>query len=92
MKGTSRADLSWKGFMANASLTSRGRTTIPRSIRDSLGLQPRDQLNFTLMPDSTVTLRAKTRKPMGLAGADTYSGPVIPVVAMRMDAGTDRFR
>ena len=78
--------------MANASWTSGGRTTIPTSIRDSLALQSRDQLNFTLMPDSTVTLRAKTRKPMGLAGAATYSGPVIPVVAMRMDAGTDRSR
>ena len=35
--------------MSNATLTSTGQTTIPKEIRDSLGLKPKDQLNFTQM-------------------------------------------
>ena len=46
--------------MANASLTSKGQTTIPKEVRDALKLQAKDQLSFTLMPDGTVLMRAKT--------------------------------
>lgn len=49
-------------------LTRKGQTTIPKDIRDSLGLQPGDRMTFTLMPDKTVILRAKTRRVLELAG------------------------
>ena len=52
----------------DATLTSKGQTTIPKEIRDSLGLQPGDRMIFTLMPDGTVVLRVKTRSVMDLAG------------------------
>lgn len=45
--------------MAEATLTSKGQMTIPKEIRDKLGLQPRDRVHFTLLPDGTVILRAK---------------------------------
>jgi len=55
--------------MSNATLTSKGQTTIPKDIRDALGLQPSDELNFTLLPDRTVIMRAKTKSIVDLAGS-----------------------
>lgn len=51
-----------------ATLTSKGQTTIPKEIRDSLSLKAGDRMTFTLMPDGTVSLRVKSKKVMGLAG------------------------
>lgn len=51
-----------------ATLTSKGQTTIPKEIRDGLGLRPGDRMTFTLMPDKTVVIRAKTKSVVDLAG------------------------
>lgn len=51
-----------------ATLTSKGRTTIPKEIRDSLGMKPGDRMTFTLMPDATVVLRVKSKSVTELAG------------------------
>jgi antitoxin PrlF len=55
--------------MSTATLTSKGQTTIPKEIRDALGLKPSDELNFTLLRDGTVIMRAKTKSIVDLAGA-----------------------
>jgi len=52
----------------DATLTSKGQTTIPKEIRDSLGLQAGDRMTFTRMPDGTVVMRVKTKSVMDLAG------------------------
>ena len=52
----------------SATLTSKGQTTIPREIREGLGLKPGDQMTFTLMPGGTVVMRVKTKDIMELAG------------------------
>ena len=52
----------------DATLTSKGQTTIPKEIRDSLGLRAGDRMTFTLMPDSTVVMRVKNKSVMELAG------------------------
>jgi AbrB family looped-hinge helix DNA binding protein len=52
----------------DATLTTKGQTTIPKEIRDRLGLQPGDRMTFTLMPDKTVILRVKSGRIRGLAG------------------------
>ncbi len=49
-------------------LTSKGQTTIPKEIRDSLGMKPGDRISFTLMPDGTVVMRVKSKTIMNLAG------------------------
>ena len=55
--------------MANdATLTSKGQTTIPKEIRDSLSMKAGDRMTFTLMPDGTVVMRVKTRSITELAG------------------------
>ena len=52
----------------DATLTSKGQTTIPKEIRDSLSLKPGDRMTFTLMPDLTVVMRVKSRSVAELAG------------------------
>jgi AbrB family looped-hinge helix DNA binding protein len=54
--------------MSIATLTSKGQTTIPKEIRDGLGLRPKDRLHFTLLSDGTVIMRAKTRSVRDLYG------------------------
>ena len=53
----------------DATLTSKGQTTIPKAIRDSLGIKAGDRMTFTLMLDGRVIMRVKTRAVMELAGA-----------------------
>jgi antitoxin PrlF len=52
----------------DATLTSKGQTTIPKEIRDSLSMKAGDQMTFTLMPDATVVMRVKTKSVTELAG------------------------
>jgi antitoxin PrlF len=54
---------------AESTLTSKGQTTIPKDIRDSLGIKSGDRMTFTLMPDGTVLLRVKNKSIMNLAGS-----------------------
>ena len=55
--------------MANdATLTSKGQTTIPKEIRDGLAMKAGDRMTFTLMPDGTVVMRVKTKSVAQLAG------------------------
>ncbi len=51
-----------------ATLTSKGQTTIPKEIRDSLHMKTGDRMTFTLMPDATVVMRLKSKKITELAG------------------------
>ena len=51
-----------------ATLTSKGQTTIPKEIREGLGMKAGDRMTFTLMPDGTVVLRVKNGKVEDLAG------------------------
>jgi antitoxin PrlF len=54
--------------MSDATLTSKGQTTIPKDIRDSLGLKPGHRMTFTLMPDGSVLLRVKNKSVVNLGG------------------------
>ncbi|MBU0622764.1 MAG: type II toxin-antitoxin system PrlF family antitoxin [Gammaproteobacteria bacterium] len=53
----------------DATLTSKGQTTIPKEIRDSLRMKAGDRMTFTLMPDATVVMRVKSKSLGDLAGA-----------------------
>ena len=54
---------------AESTLTSKGQTTIPKDIRDSLGLKSGDRITFTMMPDGTVQMRVKNKSAMALGGS-----------------------
>jgi len=55
--------------MADATLTAKGQTTIPKNIRDGMGLRPKDKIHFTLLADGTVIMRAKKRSLRELYGS-----------------------
>ena len=50
-----------------ARLTGKGRITIPKSIRDGLGMKLGDRVTFTLMRDGTVVMRVKNKSITKLA-------------------------
>jgi AbrB family looped-hinge helix DNA binding protein len=52
----------------DAIITSKGQVTIPKAVRDKLGVKPGDRVVFTVLPDGTTILRAKTRSIEELAG------------------------
>jgi len=52
----------------DATLTSKGQATIPKSIRDRLGMKRGDRMTFTLMPDGVVVMRVKNKDAADLAG------------------------
>jgi AbrB family looped-hinge helix DNA binding protein len=54
---------------SESTLTSKGQTTIPKEIRDSLSMKAGDRMTFTLMPDATVVMRVKSKSIAALAGA-----------------------
>ena len=65
-------------------LTTKGRVTLPREIRDCLGLKPGDKLTFTMLSEGTVVVRSKTRSLIELAGSLTRPGqPKVSVAQMR---------
>jgi AbrB family looped-hinge helix DNA binding protein len=66
--------------MSVATMTSKGQTTIPKDIREAMGLKPKDQISFTLMPDGAVIMRAKTRSIGELYG--TLHEPDRPPIAL----------
>ena len=53
---------------AEATLTSKGQTTIPKPIRDSLRMKAGDRMSFTLMPDGVVIMRVKNKRISEVAG------------------------
>lgn len=52
----------------DATLTSKGQTTIPKAIRDGLQMKTGDRMTFTLMPDGVVLMRVKNKRVSELAG------------------------
>ncbi len=69
--------------MFNATLTTKGQTTIPIEVRQGLNLQPQDKLNFTLLPDGTVIMRTKKRALTELIGIARYTGAKVSLGKMK---------
>ena len=64
-------------------MTIKGQITVPREIRDRLGLRSGDKMVFTMLSDGTVVMRPKTRRLMDLAGSLTRPGqPKVTVEVM----------
>lgn len=70
--------------MAEAVVTSKGQITIPAEVRRAMGLQHQDRVVFTVMPDGTTVMRAKTRSLRTLAGLLKRKGKMLSVEKMRI--------
>jgi antitoxin PrlF len=47
-----------------STVTSKGQVTVPKKIRDYLGLQPGSAVAFSLGPDGQVVVQAQAAKPL----------------------------
>jgi AbrB family looped-hinge helix DNA binding protein len=65
------------GILMIAKLSSNGRTTLPKPLRDALHLRPGDQIYFKQREDGVYTLRPRTMDVSELKGSITYSGPPV---------------
>ena len=54
--------------MAEAAVTSKGQITIPADIRKAMGIKSKDRVVFTVLPDGTTVMRAKTKSIAELKG------------------------
>lgn len=55
--------------MPEATITSKGQVTIPKSVRDELHLQPGDRVDFMVEADGRATMRPRKRSIRELAGS-----------------------
>lgn len=67
------------------SMSIKGQVTIPREIRDRLGLQAGAKIAWSLLSNGTVVLRPKSRSLTDLPGILTRPGqPGVSVEDMRL--------
>jgi antitoxin PrlF len=45
--------------MLESTVTDKGQTTVPKEVRDALGIKPRQRLQWDLSPDGTAVVRAE---------------------------------
>jgi antitoxin PrlF len=54
--------------MPTATLTTKGQVTIPKEVREQLGVETGDRLSFLVQEDGTVIVKPITRHVQDLAG------------------------
>lgn len=57
--------------MPSSTLTSKGQVTIPKTVRDELGLREGDRVAFRVLDDGTVVVEPETIDLLDLAGVLT---------------------
>jgi len=66
-------------------MSIKGQVTIPRDVRERLGLQAGDKIAWSLLSNGTVVVRSKTRRLVDLVGMLTRPGqPGVTVDEMRL--------
>ncbi len=75
--------------MPTATLTTKGQVTIPKEVREHLGIDTGDRLSFVVQEDGTVMVKSLTRHVRELGGLLRRPGQR-PVSISQMDAGIAR--
>jgi antitoxin PrlF len=70
--------------MALATLTNKGQVTIPKAVRDSLGLHSGDKLEFVLVENGKAYIKPVTKKVDDVFGR-LYKSDRKPVSVEKMD-------
>ena len=55
--------------MFESTITAKGQTTVPRQVREQLGVGPGTRLVWHVLPDGRLLVRAKTHSVLDLAGS-----------------------
>ncbi|HEX7185207.1 MAG TPA: AbrB/MazE/SpoVT family DNA-binding domain-containing protein [Thermoanaerobaculia bacterium] len=72
--------------MAASTLTSKGQITIPKEVRDRLGVQEGDRIVFQFDEQDRLILRPETRDPLGnLVGLLRHRAKDRPVTVEEMN-------
>ena len=75
--------------MPTATMTTKGQVTIPKEVREHLGIETGDRLSFVVQEDGTVIVQPITRHVRELGGLLQRPGQR-PVSANEMDEGIAR--
>ena len=54
--------------MAESTITAKGQTTVPADVRALVRAKPGTRLVWSVMPDGTIIVRAKTKSILDMAG------------------------
>lgn len=54
--------------MIESTVTDKGQTTVPRAVREALGIKPRQRLQWDIEADGSVTVRPEA-SPLALFGS-----------------------
>lgn len=74
--------------MATATMTSKGQLTVPKEIRDRLGLKPGDKVDFVPVAGAGVTMRKRRRLSLEEAlGSLPTNGVTATLEQMEQDLG-----
>jgi antitoxin PrlF len=68
--------------MPGSTLTTKGQVTVPKPVRDALGVHAGDRLSFVVREDGVVELRPETVDLKDLYGILKYSGKAVSVEEM----------
>jgi antitoxin PrlF len=66
----------------SAKVTSKGQITVPKAVREALGVYAGDSLSFVVHDDGTVTVEAETVDLQGMRGALKAGGKKVTVEQM----------
>jgi antitoxin PrlF len=70
--------------MSESTVTAKGQTTVPRQVREQLGVGPGTRREWHIMPNGALLVRAKTRSLLDLAGSlKAPGGKRVPIEDMK---------
>ena len=69
--------------MATATITSKGQITIPKEVRDALGVEPGDRVEFVAQEKGVYRVVAATRDVKHLKGVIAKAAKPITIEAMK---------
>jgi AbrB family looped-hinge helix DNA binding protein len=75
--------------MALATVTSKGQVTLPKDIRDALGIKPGSKLGFRLVSEARAELQVVESRPLAIAGI-LAKATQQPLSVQEIDAGIGR--
>ncbi len=71
--------------MFSSTLTSKGQTTVPKEVREALGLKPGDKIRYLVVGDEVRIVKPRSLSELAGCLAKYYDGPAKTLE--EMDAG-----